>query len=162
MVFHRNSQIPMQIYLLLSRHKRSLLFRHQPRSVTPRQMPLRVSTGSDWRAWLTTYATAEFKKGGEHAFYFTKKGNLGPFRQTHVSVLSLLVRRVELSLLTFMFATDVHFKNEGWNFQDTVSMSFALQVLMHGLSLIWEDWAFAPKRYLCLGYWISHYIPLYP
>ncbi len=32
---------------------------------------------------LTTYATAEFKKAREHAFYVAKKDNLGPFKQTH-------------------------------------------------------------------------------
>ena len=39
---------------------------------------------------LTPYATAEFKRGGEHAFYVAKKDNLGPFRQTHVRVFHCL------------------------------------------------------------------------
>jgi hypothetical protein len=34
--------------------------------------------------WLTTYATAELKKAGKHAFYEAKKDNLCPFKQTHV------------------------------------------------------------------------------
>jgi hypothetical protein len=53
--------------------------------------------------WLTIYATADFKKGGEHAFHVAKKDNLSPFRQTHVRVFSLLVRRADVSPLTFMF-----------------------------------------------------------
>ena len=57
--------------------------------------------------WLTTYAIAEFKNGGEHAFYHcnfyaAKKDNLGPFRQTHVRVFSLLLRHVDLSQLTYI------------------------------------------------------------
>jgi hypothetical protein len=84
---------------------------------------------------LTTYATAEFKKAGEYELYVAKNDNPGPFKQTHVRVFSFLVRRVDVSLLTFIFTTVTRFEKQGWHFQDSVYLSFGLQVWMNGLSL---------------------------
>jgi hypothetical protein len=89
-------------------------------SIYRRAKPNALTSEREIDEWLSTYATAEFKKAGEHAFYMSKEHNLCPFKQTHVRMFSFLMRRVDVLLLTVICTTVVHFKKQGWYFQDLV------------------------------------------